>query len=80
MSSWRDLDFVCLEQLLQEERRNRQEADERAEQERQRAEDERRNWQEVESHAQIKGKKTRPTTFKEYICACHALLLKPLHV
>ncbi|KAH6667471.1 hypothetical protein B0J14DRAFT_704554 [Halenospora varia] len=39
MSSRRDLDFARLEQLLQEERRNRQEADERAGQERRRAEE-----------------------------------------
>ncbi|KAH8772338.1 hypothetical protein BGZ57DRAFT_942454 [Hyaloscypha finlandica] len=90
MSSRRDSDFTRLEQLLQEERRNRQEADERAEQERrraeeaderaeqeqQRAEDERR----PESRAQIEGKKTRPTTFEEYIRACHTLLSKPLRI
>ena len=101
MSSRRDSDFTRLEQLLQEERRNRQEADERAEQERrraeeaderaeqeqQRAEDERRraeneqrNRQEAESRAQIEGKKTRPTTFEEYIRACHTLLSKPLRI
>ena len=39
MSSRRDSDFTRLEQLLQEERRNRQEADERAEQERRCAEE-----------------------------------------
>ncbi|KAH6698225.1 hypothetical protein BKA61DRAFT_583388 [Leptodontidium sp. MPI-SDFR-AT-0119] len=108
MSSRRDSDFARLEQLLQEERRNRREADERAEQERRRAEDERRNRQEAderaeqerrhaeqerrraedeqrgrqeaESRAQIEGKKTRPTTFEEYIRACHTLLSKPLRI
>jgi pyruvate-formate lyase len=85
MSSRRDSDFARLEQLLQEERRNRQEADERAkdaeeraELARRRAEDEQRNRQEAESRAQIEGKKTRPTTFEEYIRACHTLLSKPL--
>jgi hypothetical protein len=43
MSSRKDSDFARLEQLLQEERRSRQEADERAEQERRRAKDEQRN-------------------------------------
>jgi hypothetical protein len=94
MSSRRDSDFARLEQLLQEERRNRQAADERAEQERQRAkeaderaelerrraEDEHRNRQEAESRAQVEGKKTRPTTFEEYIRACHTLLSKPLRI
>jgi hypothetical protein len=87
MSSRRDSDFARLEQLLQEERRNRQEADERAERERQRAEDERRraedeqrNRQKAESRAQIEGKKTRPTTFEEYMRACHTLLSKPLRI
>ncbi len=87
MSSRRDSDFARLEQLLQEERRNRTEADERAKQaneraelERRRAEDEQRNRQEAESRAQIEGKKTRPTTFKEYMRACHTLLSKPLRI
>ncbi len=80
MSSRRDSDFARLEQLLQEERRNRQEADERAEHERRRAEDEQRNRQEAESRAQIEGKKTRPTTFEEYTRACHTLLSKPLRI
>jgi hypothetical protein len=80
MSSRRDSDFARLEQLLQKERRNRQEADERAEQERRRAEDEWRNRQEAESRAHIEGKKTRPITFEEYIRACHALLSKPLRI
>jgi hypothetical protein len=85
MSSRRDSDFARLEQLLQEERRNRQEADERAKEAeeraelaRRRAEDEQQNRQEAESRAQIEGKKTRPTTFEEYIRACHILLSKPL--
>ncbi|KAL5328001.1 hypothetical protein ACEPPN_005707 [Leptodophora sp. 'Broadleaf-Isolate-01'] len=64
----------------EEEQRNRQEADERAELERRRAEDEQRNRQEAESRAQIEGKKTRPTTFEEYIRACHTLLSKPLRI
>ncbi|CZT07739.1 uncharacterized protein RCO7_11231 [Rhynchosporium graminicola] len=101
MATRRDSDFARLEELLQEERRNRREADERAEQERRRAEDERRNRQEAdkraeeeqrraedeqrgrqeaESRAQIEGKKTRPTTFEEYIRACHTLLSKPLRI
>jgi hypothetical protein len=87
MSSRRDSDFARLEQLLQEERRNRQEADERAkdaeeraELARRRAEDEQRNRQEAESRAQIEGKKTRATTFEEYIRACHTLLSKPLRI
>ena len=62
------------------ERQNRPEADERAEQERRRAEGEQRNRQEAESRPQIEGKKTRPTTFEEYIRACHALLSKPLRI
>jgi hypothetical protein len=94
MSSRRDSDFVRLEQLLQEERRNRQEADERAERERRRAEEaderaeqerrraevEQQNRQEAESRAQIEGKKTGPTTFEEYIRACYTLLSKPLRI
>ena len=52
MSSRKDSDFARLEQLLQEERRSRQEADERAEQERRRAEDERRNRQEADERAE----------------------------
>ncbi|TVY90595.1 hypothetical protein LAWI1_G003827 [Lachnellula willkommii] len=80
MSSRRDSDYARLEQLLQEEQRNRQEADERAELERRRAEDEQRNRQEAESRAEIEGKKTRRTTFEEYIRACHTLLSKPLRI
>jgi len=64
----------------QEAERNQKEADERAELERRRAEDEGRNRQEAESRAQIEGKKTRPTTFEEYIRACHTLLSKPLRI
>ncbi|KAH8650353.1 hypothetical protein BGZ60DRAFT_421798 [Tricladium varicosporioides] len=80
MSSRRESEFARLEQLLQE-------ADERAEQERRRAEeadkrakDEQRIRQEAESRAQIEGEKTRPTTFEEYLRACHTFLSKPLHI
>lgn len=73
MSSRRDSDFARLEQMLQE-------ADERAEKERQRADDEQRNRQEAESRAQIEANKTRPTTFEEYIHACHTLLSRPLRI
>lgn len=69
-----------LEQLLREaderaeqERRRAEDADERAEQERRRAEDEQRMRQQAES-------KTRPTTLEEYIRACHTLLSKPLRI
>jgi hypothetical protein len=75
------------DERAEQERRRAEEADERAEQERRRAEDERRraedeqrNRQEAESRAQIEGKKTRPTTFEEYIRACHTLLSKPLRI
>jgi hypothetical protein len=92
MSSRQDSDFARLKKLLQEERRSREEAnerakqkrrrakeaDERAELERRRAKNKRQNRQEAESRAQIKRKKTRPTTFEEYIRACHTLLSKPL--
>lgn len=101
ISSRRDSDFVRLEQLLQEERRNRQEADERAEEERRRAkeaderaeqerrrvEDEQRNREEADEKAEQERrrakeqeKKTKPTTFEEYLRACHTLLSKPLHI
>ncbi|KAH7364889.1 hypothetical protein BKA65DRAFT_145816 [Rhexocercosporidium sp. MPI-PUGE-AT-0058] len=73
MSSRRDSDFARLEQLLLEERRNRQEADGRAELERQRAEHERRRAEEQEE-------RTRRTTYEEYIRACHTLLSKPLRI
>jgi hypothetical protein len=90
----RESEFVRLEQPLREarqrareadkkaeqERRRAEEADERTKQERRRAEDEQRNRQEAESRAQIEGKKTRPTTFEEYIRACHTLLSKPLRI
>ena len=108
MSSGRDSEIARLEQLLLEERRNRQEADERAELERQRAEQERRRAEEElrnrkeaderaeqerrraeeaderaeqeRRRAEDEGKKTRPTTFEEYIRACHTLLSKPLRI
>jgi len=87
MSSRRESEFARLEQLLREaderaeqERRRAGEADERAERERRRAEDEQRNRQEAESRAQIERKKTRPTTFEEYIRACHIHLSKPLRI
>ena len=53
MSSRRESDFARLEQLLMEERRIRQEAEERAEPERQRAEDERRNRKEADEMAEL---------------------------
>jgi hypothetical protein len=94
MASKQESDFAHLEQLLreaveraeqerrraEEAERNQKEADERAELERRRAEDEGRNRQEAESRTQIEGKKTRPTTFEEYIRACHTLLSKPLRI
>jgi hypothetical protein len=79
MSSRQDSDSERLERLLREaeeriaqERRRAEEAVERVEIERRRA-DEQRNRQEAES-------KTRPTTFEEYIRACHTLLSKPLRI
>jgi hypothetical protein len=87
MSSRRESDFERLEQLLREADERAKEANERAEQERRRAEDERRraederrNRQEAESRAQIEEEKTRPTTFEEYIRACHTLLSKNLRI
>ncbi|KAL5313252.1 hypothetical protein ACEPPN_018985 [Leptodophora sp. 'Broadleaf-Isolate-01'] len=94
MSSRRDSDFARLEQLLLEERRNRQEADERAELERQRAElerrraeEEQRNRKEADERAQQERRRaeeqeerTRRTTYEEYIRACHTLLSKPLRI
>jgi len=94
MSSRRESDFARLEQLLREaderaelerkraddEQRNRKEADKRAEIERQRADEEQRNRREAETRAQIEEKKTRRTTFEEYIRTCHTLLSKPLRV
>jgi len=80
MSSRRESEFARLQQLLREaderaeqERRRAEEADERAEQERRRAEDEQRNRIEEET-------KTRPTTFEEYLRACHTFLSKPLRI
>jgi hypothetical protein len=80
MSSRRESDFERLEQLLREADERAKEANERAERERRRAEDEQRNRQEAESRAQIEEKKTRPTTFEEYIRACHTLLSKHLRI
>ncbi len=87
MSSRRESDFARLEQLLRE-------ADERIEQERRRAEeaderaqDERRNRKEADERAELERRraedaeeKTKPTTFEEYIRACHTLLAKPLRI
>jgi hypothetical protein len=73
MSSRRESEFARLEQLLREADKRAEEADKRAEKERRRAEDEQRNRQEAES-------KTRPTTFEEYIRACHTLLSKQLRI
>ncbi|KAH8751831.1 hypothetical protein BGZ57DRAFT_934347 [Hyaloscypha finlandica] len=80
MSTRRESEFARLEQLLRE-------ADERAEQERRRAEDERQNRIEADERAEQERrraeeqeKKTRPTTFEEYIRACHTLLSKPLRI
>ena len=85
MSSRRDSDFERLEQLLQEERRNRQEADERAKDADERAElaqrcveNKQQNHWEAESCAQIKGKKIRSIIFEEYICIYYTLFLKSL--
>ncbi len=80
MSSRRESDFERLEQLLREADERAKEANERAERERKRAEDEQRNRQEAESRAQSEEKKTRPTTFEEYIRACHTLLSKHLRI
>jgi hypothetical protein len=66
MSSRRESDFERLEKLLREADERAKEANERAERERRRAEDEQR--------------KTRPTSFEEYIRACHTLLSKPLSI
>ena len=66
MSSRRESDFERLEQLLREADERAKEANERAERERRRAEDEQR--------------KTRPTSFEEYIRACHTLISKSLHI
>ena len=66
MSSRRESDFARLEQQLQEAR-------EHAEHERQRADEEQQNQLGQE-------KKTRSTTFEEYISNCHKFLLTPLHI
>lgn len=78
-SGWKS-EFARLEQLLRE-------ADERAEQERRRAEDERRNRLEADERAERERrraeeqeKKTRHTTFEEYLRACYTLLSKPLRI
>ena len=80
MSSRRELEFACLEQLLREavkraeqERRCVEKADERVEQERRCIEDEQRNRIEEK-------KKTRPITFKEYLRAYYTFLSKPLYI
>ena len=53
MSSGQGSDFARLEQLLQEERRNRQEVEERVELERRRAEEERQSGREADERAQL---------------------------
>ena len=68
-----ELEVARLRQLLREADQGAQEAAEKAEQKRRHAEDEQRNQLEAES-------KIRPTTFEEYICACHTFLSKPLRV
>ena len=80
MSSRRESEFARLQQLLreadqrvQEAERNQKEADERTELERRRAED-------AEARAQIEEEKTKPTTFEEYLRACHTFLSKPLRI
>lgn len=78
MSSRQESDFACLEQLVRE-------ADKRAAQERRRAEDERaeherRRAEEAEARVQLEEEKTKPTTFEEYVRACHTFLSKPLRI
>ena len=73
MSSRRESDFERLEQLLREADERAKEANERAERERKHAEDKRRR-------AENEQRKTRPTSFEEYIRACHTLLSKPLSI
>ena len=80
MSSGRDSEIARLEQLLLEERRNRQEADKRAELERQRAEQERRRADDERRDRIEEETKTRPTTFEAYLRACHTFLSKPLRI
>jgi hypothetical protein len=73
MSSRRESEFACLEQLLRE-------ADEQAEQERRCTEEADECAEQEQRHTEDEGKKTRPTTFEEYICACYTLLSKPLRI
>ena len=87
MSSRRESDFVRLEQLLREADERAEQERRRAEDERRRAEDERRNRIEADERAEQERrraeeqeKKTRHTTFEEYIRACHTLLSKPFRV
>lgn len=87
MSSRRESDFERLEQLLREANERAKEANERAERERRRAEDEQRNREQADERAEQgrrraeeQEKKTKPTTFEEYLRACHALLSKPLRI
>jgi hypothetical protein len=87
MSSRRDSDFARLEQLLLEERRIRQEAEERAERERRRAGEERQRADEERQRAEEQRririeeeKKTRRTTFEEYLSICHIHLSRPLRI
>ena len=94
MSSRRDLEFAHLEQLLreaderaererrraEEERSRAEEADERAEQERRRAEEERSRAEDEQRNREEAESKTKPTTFQEYIRACHTHLSKSLSI
>lgn len=101
MSSRRESEFTRLKQLLEQERRradeqqrNREQAEKRAELEQQRANEERRNReaaderaelerrnrQKADSLAQIERDKTRQTTFEEYIHLCQTLLSTPLRI
>ncbi|PSS25711.1 hypothetical protein M430DRAFT_33320 [Amorphotheca resinae ATCC 22711] len=80
MSSRRDSDFARLEQLLLEERRIRQEAEERAERERRRAEEEQQRAEEERRIRIEEEKKTRRTTFEEYLSTCHIHLSRPLRI
>lgn len=66
MSSRRESEFARLKQLPRK-------SDERVEQERKRAE-------EAEARVRIEEEKTKPTTFEEYLRACHTHLSKPLHI
>jgi hypothetical protein len=80
MSSRRESDFVCLEQLLQEERRRAQEPERNQKEADESAELERRRAQDAESRAQIEEEKTKPTTLEEYLHACHTFLSKLLRI